>query len=82
MSTNLNNLKLTDLIFLAQNVTYNQPDKEYKDWTEDEILFNAVYLGVRNQSQIDTLFMACQTCPPVKLLAKERIRRFVTTYMK
>ena len=82
MSTNLNKLKLKELIFLAQNVTYIHPTKEYTDWTDDEILFHAVYIGVTNKSQIDCLTDGCKICPPLKLLAKERIRKFVSNFMK
>lgn len=82
MSTNLNNLKLKDLVFLAQNVTYIKPEKEYKDLTEDEILFEAINYGLKNQAQVDSLFMACSICPPIKLLAKDRIRKYLIKFMK
>ena len=80
--TDLSKLKLKELIFLAKNVTYNRPKKNYQEWTEDEILFEAVYSGINNPAQVDTLYMTCKICPPVKLLAKERIRRFVNEFMK
>lgn len=80
--TDLSKLKLKELIFLAKNVSYTKPEKDYSDWTEDEILFEAVYCGVNNVAQIDTLYMTCKIFPPVKLLAKDRIRRFVIQFMK
>lgn len=80
--SDLNKLKLKDLVFLAQNVSYKKPEKNYNEWTEDEILFEAIYCGVNNRAQIDSLYMGCKICPPMKLLVKDRIRRFVSTFIK
>lgn len=82
MSTNLNNLKLKELIFLAKNVTYINPEKKYEDLTEDERLFEAINYGLNSRAQIDSLFYACTICPPIKLLAKERIKRYILKFMK
>ena len=81
MSTNLNKLKLTELVFLAKNVTYKKPEKEFKDFTEDEILYEAVNYGLKSEAQIQSLYDACKLCPPVKLLAKDRIRKYVLKFM-
>ena len=82
MNNNLNKLKLTELIYLAQHVTYIKPEKEFKDYTEDEILFEAINYGLKSESQIKSLHGACVICPPIKLFAKERIRKYLTHFMK
>lgn len=82
MSTNLNKLKLTELVFLAKNVTYIKPEKEFENFTEDEILFEAVNYGLKSEAQIKSLYDACNICPPIKLLAKDRIRKYVSKFMK
>lgn len=80
--SDLKKLKLDELIYLAKHITYIPPTSEYSKWTDDEILFHALYIGLQNQSQIDTIQMACEICPPVKLMAKERIRRYLKYFMK
>ena len=45
---NLKSLKFDELIYLAKHVSYIKPDKEYENWTEDEILFHTMYLGINN----------------------------------
>ena len=82
MSNNLNKLKLTELVFLAQNVTYKKPEKEFKDFSEDAILYEAVNYGLKSEAQIHSLYDACKLCPPIKLLAKDRIRKYVLQFMK
>ena len=57
MSTNLNKLKLTELIFLAKNVTYKKPEKEFKDFTEDEILYEAVNYGLNLKHKFNLYMM-------------------------
>lgn len=80
--SDLKNLKLKELIYLAKHITYIPPTTEYSEWTDDEILFNAIYIGLQNQSQIDTIYAGCEVCPPIKLMAKERIRRYLKYFMK
>ena len=82
MSTDLNNLKLKELIYLAKHVTYIKPDKKYEDFSENEILFEAINYALNSQAQIDSLLNVCKNLPPVKLLAKDKIKKYLTHYMK
>lgn len=82
MNHDLSKLKIEELIYLAQHVTYIKPNKKYQEWSEDEILFDAIYVGVSNQSQIDTIYMSCKILPPLKLLIKERLKKFIKNYIK
>ena len=81
MSTDLNKLKLNDLIYLAQHVNYVKPEKNYNNWTEDEILFDAINIGLNNKSQIDIIFSSCDLFPPIKMLIKERIKRYIKQFI-
>jgi len=79
--TNLSKLKLKELVLLAQNINYIKPEKPYEKWNEDEILYHATYIGVTNQAQIDSLYLTCKSFPPMKVIAKERLRKFVGNFI-
>ena len=80
--SNLKSLKFDELIYLAKHVSYIKPDKEYESWTEDEILFHAMYLGINNNIQMDSIIITCKAYPPVKLIAKEKLRQYIQNYLK
>mgnify|MGYP001169571734 CR=1 FL=1 len=82
MSKDIGKLKLEELFFLAKHINYIKPDKDYSNWTEDEKLYYAIYSAVNNKAQVDILYGACEVCPPVKPLMKERLKLFITKFEK
>ena len=78
----LNNLKLKELIFLAKNINYVLPVKNYNEWSENEILFNSIYIGLNNQSQIDSLNNLCKAFAPIKLIAKEKLKMYINNFLQ
>lgn len=78
----LNNLNLNELIFLAKNINYIQPSKEYNEWSENDILFDSIYIGLNHKSQIDTLINLCNMFSPIKLFAKEKLRTYINNFLK
>ena len=78
----LNNLKLEELIFLAKNISYILPSKEYSQWDENEILFNSIYIGLNHESQLHTLNSLCKMFSPIKLIAKEKLKMYINNFLK
>lgn len=82
MNNNLNSLTLEQLVTLSQQIGYVEPKSEFDKWTEDEIIFKAINLAINNFIQVKALIIGCKLFPPVKLIAKSILRRYIDYYVK
>jgi len=79
-SNKLTSFKLTELTTLCQSVNYVRPTKNLEDWTSDDYYFDCIYIGIQNPTQMQCCYILCDALPPLKLFAKDWLRRYIVKF--
>jgi|UniRef100_A0A6C0CXV8 hypothetical protein len=70
--------KLVELIIIAQNIPYIEPQSENMDeWTSDELVFKSIYIALNNPVQIKAGLHICNQFPPLKLIYKSILNQYI-----
>ena len=70
--------KLVELIIIAQNIPYIEPQSENMDeWTSDELVFKSIYIALNNPVQIKACLHICNQFPPLKLIYKSILNQYI-----
>jgi hypothetical protein len=70
--------KLVDLIAIAQNIPYIVPSNQnVDDWNSDELLYESIHIALVNGIQIRAALNICNTFPPLKLIYKSILSRYI-----
>ena len=70
--------KLIDLISIAENIPYFAPENPNIDeWTSDELLYESIHIALVNGVQIRSALNICNTFPPLKLIYKSILSRYI-----
>lgn len=73
--------KLVDMINIAYNVPYYKPYSQNTDeWTSDELLYESINIALVNGVQIKAALNICQSFPPLKLIYKSIMTRYITHF--
>ena len=73
--------KLADMIVIAENVPYVGPvNTNIDEWTSDELLYHSIHIALVNRVQIRTALNICETFPPLKLIYKSILTRYITFF--
>lgn len=75
-----NGRTLEQLLTQARMITYIEPQKEYSQWTEDEINMKSIYISLQTREQIDSMLYLCKYFPPIKILLKAQLKVYITQY--
>lgn len=76
----LKSLKLVELAKLCESVNYVRPTKNLEEWTDEDYYFDCIAIGVQNPTQMQCCYMLCNVLPPLKLFAKDWLRRYIIKY--
>lgn len=80
LSNNLNNFNLLQLLDIAKNVHYNDPELPQDEWNQDEIMYKAIAIALDNPIQIRAALIMIDMFSPLKLVFKSIIRRYIKQY--
>lgn len=70
--------KLPELIIIAQNITYIEPQLTNMDeWSSDELVFKSIYIALNNPVQIKAGLHICNQFPPLKLIYKSILNQYI-----
>ena len=70
--------KLVDMIALAYTVHYVAPSNPNVDeWTSDDLLYKWIHIALVNAIQIRSALNICDTFPPLKLIYKSNLTRYI-----
>lgn len=70
--------KLLELIIIAQNIPYIEPQSEnIDDWTSDELVFKSIYIALNNPVQIKAGLHICNQFSPLKLIYKSILNQYI-----
>jgi len=70
--------KLVELIAIAENIPYIAPiNPNIDDWTSDELLYESIHIALVNRVQIRSALNICNTFPPLKLVYKSILTRYI-----
>jgi hypothetical protein len=70
--------KLVELIIIAQNIPYIEPQSEnMDDWSSDELVFKSIYIALNNPVQIKAGLHICNQFPPLKLIYKSILNQYI-----
>ena len=70
--------KLVELIIIAQNIPYIEPQSENMDeWSSDELVFKSIYIALNNPVQIKAGLHICNQFPPLKLIYKSILNQYI-----
>ena len=70
--------KLVELIIIAQNIPYIEPQSENMDeWSSDELVFKSIYIALSNPVQIKAGLHICNQFPPLKLIYKSILNQYI-----
>lgn len=73
--------KLVDMIVIAQTVPYVEPiSQNIDEWTSDELLFKSINIALENGIQIRAALNICNTFPPLKIIYKSILSKYITHY--
>ena len=78
--TSLNKLKMEELIYIAQQCKYVEPDGEMTTWSDDDAVLAGTYQFITNPLFIRICGMVCKTLPPIKIIIKQNLRTYITKY--
>lgn len=79
---NLNSLNLIQLLGLAKEVNYFDSINEENDWTDHEVIYKAINISINSPIQIRAALIMCNMFPPLKIIFKTIIRRYIKHYMQ
>lgn len=68
---------LLELIEIAKSKSYDFPDKPISDYTNDELLYSAVFIGINNEIQIKACLIVLNQFPPVKIFVKSLLKKYI-----
>ena len=70
--------KLVELIAIAENIPYIALiNPNIDDWTSDELLYESIHIALVNRVQIRSALNICNTFPPLKLVYKSILTRYI-----
>jgi hypothetical protein len=70
--------KLVELIAIAENIPYTLPlSSNINEWTSDELLYESIHIALVNRVQILSALNICNTFPPLKLIYKSILTRYI-----
>lgn len=70
--------KLAELIIIAQNITYIEPNSTNMDeWSSDELVFKSIQIALNNPVQIKAGLHICDQFPPLKLIYKSILNQYI-----
>ena len=73
--------KLVELIAIAENIPYIAPtNPNIDEWSSDELLYESIHIALVNRVQIRSALNICNTFPPLKLIYKSILSRYITYY--
>ena len=76
-----NMTKLVELIAIAENIPYTAPtNPNIDEWTSDELLYESIHIALVNRVQIRSALHICETFPPLKLIYKSILSRYIKYY--
>ena len=78
--SNLNNLNLVQLLELAKQVNYVDPNSEESQWNDHEVIYKAINLSINSPIQVRAALIMCDMFPPLKIIFKTIIRRYIKHY--
>tara|TARA_Y100000996_G_C22482127_1_gene626642 strand:- start:922 stop:1179 length:258 start_codon:yes stop_codon:yes gene_type:complete len=70
-------LKLNDLVILAQNCKYNEPEGDFKSWNETNLYFTSISRYINDPFLVHLTLTVCNKIPPVKLFVKHHLRSYI-----
>ena len=75
--------KLVDMIAIAYTVHYIAPsNSNVDDWTSDELLYKSIHIALINDIQIRSALNICETFPPLKLIYKSILSKYINYFTK
>lgn len=75
--------KLIELVIIAQNINYIEPQSTNSDeWSLDELTFKAIKMALDNPLQIKAGLAICDQFPPLKLIYKSILNQYIKYYTK
>jgi len=73
--------KLVELIAIAENIPYIAPtNPNIDEWSSDELLYESIHIALVNRVQIRSALNICNTFPPLKLIYKSILSRYIKYY--
>ena len=75
--------KLVDMIAIAYTVPYIAPSNpNVNEWTSDELLYKSIHIALINDIQIRAALNTCETFPPLKLIYKSILNKYINYFTK
>ena len=78
--SNLNSLNLVQLLEFAKQVEYCDPINEEIQWTDHEVIYKAINISINSPIQVRAGLIMCDMFPPLKIIFKTIIRRYIKHY--
>lgn len=75
----LKTLKLDELIILAKQCVYREPDGHFGKWDENDLFFTAISRYINDDFLLNLTLIVCKKIPPVKLFVKNYLRNYIKT---
>ena len=74
--------KLVEMIAIAEKIPYISPTNSNVDeWTKEEMLYESIHIGLVNKIQVRTALNMCNTYPPLKLIGKSILRKYIKHFI-
>ena len=74
--------KLIEMIVIAEKIPYIPPTNTNVDeWTKDEMLYESIHIGLMNNIQVRTVLNMCNTYPPLKIIGKSILRKYIKHFI-
>jgi hypothetical protein len=74
--------KLVEMVAIAEQIPYIPPTNTNVDeWTNDEMLYESIHIGLVNSIQVRTALNMCNTYPPLKLIGKSILRKYIKHFI-
>lgn len=75
--------KLVDMIAVAYTIHYTDPlNPNVDEWTSDELLYKSIHIALINDVQIRSALNICETFPPLKLIYKSILSKYINYFTK
>lgn len=75
--------KLIDMLAFARTVQYIEPHNPNVDeWTNDDLLYKSIHIALVNDIQIRSALNICETFPPLKLIYKSILNKYINYFTK
>ena len=74
--------KLVEMIAIAEKIPYIPPTNSNEDeWTKEEMLYESIHISLVNKIQVRTALNMCNTYPPLKLIGKSILRKYIKHFL-